>query len=546
MNAKENQTTIRQFTVLKRAVIYARVSTDEQAETGTSLDNQVEQSLAYAQANNLSVVDIFKEDFTGKVLDRPELNKVRAMLRSRQFDCLIVYKTNRLDRSEWGVNLLILLQELKEAGVELHYSRDKRQIDLTNPVEALMESIKGWQAGEDHRETVEKLYEGRVNKVKSGSVMITGVPPFGYRKIKVGKKHKLEIDPIEAEVVKLIFHLYAIEGLTIYGIAQQLNEMGIETPAQRGRSKRKSGPVATEWVQSTISNMLRRETYIGTWRYGKTKVINGQQKRIKTHNSDLKVTVPAIIEPNIWKAAQVKLSENQEKAKRNKKYEYLLSGRCTCGKCGRKMGGRSRKEYKAKNLKSYFYYYCAAPDCEMTYFRARPVEDAVWKWLVDIFMDDEKLQSGIKEYLAAMSQQNNPIEREIEIVNNLLSQHNIDLDNALLDLKAAKSPRAKARIADDIARLEKQLDGLEQRKKDLQNRLKTVKLTDEQIISLKEFAASIQKDLATIQGDFESRQELLELLDLQITLDIVNYKRQGFVTCKIGRSENLPIRYILF
>ena len=83
-------------TVLERAIIYARVSTDEQAETGTSIDNQVEKSLTYAEANNIQVVAIFKEDYTGKVLDRPELNKVREMLRSGQADNLIVYKTNRL------------------------------------------------------------------------------------------------------------------------------------------------------------------------------------------------------------------------------------------------------------------------------------------------------------------------------------------------------------------------------------------------------------------------------------------------------------------
>ena len=89
------------------------------------------------------VVGIFKEDYTGKVLDRPELNKVREMFRAGQAEALISYKTNRLDRSEWGVNLLILLQELKSLGVELHYSQNRRQVDLNNPIEALMESISG-------------------------------------------------------------------------------------------------------------------------------------------------------------------------------------------------------------------------------------------------------------------------------------------------------------------------------------------------------------------------------------------------------------------
>lgn len=170
MNAQtESKSILDNPTVLEWAIIYARVSTDEQAESGTSINNQIEKSLAYAASHNMNVVAVFKEDYTGKVLDRPELNKVRDMLRAGRADNIIVYKTNRLDRSEWGLNLLILLQEFKQLGVSLHYSQSGRRVDLTNPVEALMQSIEGWQAGEDHRETVTKLHEGRLRRVKDGT-----------------------------------------------------------------------------------------------------------------------------------------------------------------------------------------------------------------------------------------------------------------------------------------------------------------------------------------------------------------------------------------
>ena len=91
MNTTEPKTILEQFTVLERAIIYARVSTDEQAESGTSIDNQVDKSLAYAAANNLHVPPefIFKEDYSGKPLDRPELNKVRDLLRAGRADHLI-------------------------------------------------------------------------------------------------------------------------------------------------------------------------------------------------------------------------------------------------------------------------------------------------------------------------------------------------------------------------------------------------------------------------------------------------------------------------
>jgi site-specific DNA recombinase len=235
----ESKTLLPAFTVVKRAVIYNRVSTDEQAESGTSLGNQDDKNNKYAAINNMRVVYTGNEDFTGITLDRPELNKIRTMLRAGQADCLIVYKTNRLDRSEWGINLLILLKELKQLGVELHYSQSGRQNDLSNPVEALMQSIEGWQAGEDRKEVVRRLYEGRVSRVEQGGVIINQKPPYGYQLVKEGKKFMLEIDEIEAAIIRLIFHGYTVgeKGvpMSMGQIRHKLIEMQIPTYADTGK-----------------------------------------------------------------------------------------------------------------------------------------------------------------------------------------------------------------------------------------------------------------------------------------------------------------------
>lgn len=271
-------------TAIKRAIIYARVSTDEQAETGTSLDNQVEKSLAYAAAAGMQVVATFKEDYTGKVLDRPELTKVRAMLKAGQADCMIIYKTNRLDRSEWGINLLILLQELKAQGIELHYSRDKRQINLNDPLEALIQSIAGWQAGEDHRETIAKLTEGRYSRVRKGNIIMARIPPFGYQKVKIKDKSALEIVPTEAKVIKLIFHWYVVEGLTLGQITERLMAQGIPSPSDLGKAAKSRQNQKRNWNTQTLAGFIKNETYTGLWRYGKTMNLNG--KRVKNPTAD--------------------------------------------------------------------------------------------------------------------------------------------------------------------------------------------------------------------------------------------------------------------
>ena len=351
MLAKQGAKTILNGKVKERAVIYARVSTDEQAESGTSLDNQVEKSLEYAQANNLQVVGVFKDDITGKVLDRPGLNEVRAMLRAGQADSLIVYKTNRLDRSEWGINLLLLMQELKQLGVGLHYSQDRRQVDLNNPMEAFMYgSFAGWQAGEDHRETVTKLHEGRVSRAKSGYVVPTGgSAPYGYQAVYDEKEKKwfFEIYEPEARIVRLIFRWFVFgdetgQRMTIADIKTRLDAMGIET--RRAKKKVKKA-AATEWNGAYLTELLHNETYAGTWHYGK----NDKNHRLKPKREWIAVEVPAILNQELWQMAQ-KRFEVQKRRSNNQKYQYLLSGRVKCG-CGYAMIGRCTRG-------KYFYYAC--------------------------------------------------------------------------------------------------------------------------------------------------------------------------------------------
>lgn len=523
-------------TVIKRAIIYARVSTDEQAETGTSIDNQVEKSLIYAASKGMRVIaDPFKEDYTGKVLDRPELNKVRAMLKAGQADCLIVYKTNRLDRSEWGVNLLILLQELKSLGVELHYSRDKKQVNLNDPVEALMQSISGWQAGEDHRETVTKLLEGRYTKVRQGNVMLSQVPPLGYKKAKVNGKSTLQIVPEEAKIIELIFFWYVVEGLTLWAIADRLIENGIPSPSDRGKAAKTRQNNKRVWNTSTLAGIIRNETYTGVWRFAKTLIVNGKRVKNTLQDDTLIVSVPAIISREIWEAGQVRLQQNKENAKRNRKHEYLLSGRCIC-KCGYKLGGRTRDKYS---------YYCCPSgngkyltrDCDMPFFRADRVEAVVWRWIEEVLTDEVKLQLAIDDYRAMMEKQNNPAKEELTIVEGLIAENREKLADEMLNMRLVKGEMAKAEFAVAINRIEETLTRLTTRRNELIAQIEDTTLTDAQILTIKQFAAQVRTDIETIRADFDSKRAFLDLINLQARFTIEDGVKMVYVTCKIGNPH---------
>lgn len=540
MLSKQTKQSILDAPVLERAIIYARVSTDEQAKTGTSLDNQVEQSLAYAEANNMQIVAVFREDYTGKFLDRPELNKARDMLRSGQADNLIVYKPNRLDRSEWGVNLLLIMQELKAQGVSLHYSQQKRPVDLHNPMEAFMYgSFAGWQAGEDHRETVTKLHEGRINRAKSGYVVPAGTVVYGYDKVKIDGKWYLEINESQARIVRLIFQWYVVgdetgETLSLSKIAQKFNDMNILSPSGKG-----------QWWRATISRFLKDETYAGVWNYLKT---NEEAENIP-------VEVPAIVPREQWEAAQEQLKKNVKYARRNRKEgRYLLARRIVCGSCGAKMTGATREGGK------YIYYYCshrwnneAIRECNNPMFKADVVDAMVWGIIEEAARDKDRLIAGLESYQAQQDDKIEPIRRDLALVEQLIEEKSQELNEEIENLSILSSKRAKAKKAADIERIEGTLDGLEARQAELEAKVEETSITDDQIIGIAAFAAQVAKDLDVIReaeakGEelpevkkviFKAKRQLLDMLDVEVTLFVEDGIRKAKITAKYCPENSL-------
>jgi hypothetical protein len=72
-------------------------------------------------------------------------------------------------------------------------------------------------------------------------------------------------------------HLYVMENKTLRGLAAYLDEIGVASPAVRGRSKQKSE--TNKWNVGSLRKILNNKTYRGTWQYGKTKMVNGKQVR---------------------------------------------------------------------------------------------------------------------------------------------------------------------------------------------------------------------------------------------------------------------------
>ena len=99
-----------------RAVIYARVSTEDQAENGYSLQSQMEACQKYAAEHGFEIAGIFQDDCSGTKLDRPQFTAARRALTDHTAEALIVYSSDRLTRKL--AHKLIIREELQRAGVE--------------------------------------------------------------------------------------------------------------------------------------------------------------------------------------------------------------------------------------------------------------------------------------------------------------------------------------------------------------------------------------------------------------------------------------------
>lgn len=231
-----------------RVVGYVRVSTDEQAKEGVSLDAQRTRLAAYAVARRLDLAG-FEEDagVSAKSLQRPGLARALARLESGEAEGLLVAKLDRLTRSVVDLQTLVT-SHFGEAGgaqlLSLSESVDTRKANgrmLLN----LMISVAQWEREIICERTAEALAHKRGRGERVGTV------PYGFRVVDDGRRSKsgrpaaLEVDEGEAAGLALVAELHS-KHKSLREIAAALQAGGF--PTRSGRP----------WRHSTIQRILQR------------------------------------------------------------------------------------------------------------------------------------------------------------------------------------------------------------------------------------------------------------------------------------------------
>ena len=250
-----------------RAALYMRVSTGRQAEHDLSIPDQRNQLKSWCRVNGHVVVAAFVEAGASAGDDRrPAFQQMieRACDGERAFDLIVVHSYSRFFREAFEQEFY--LRKLAKHGVRV-VSITQPVGDETEPVHAMTRKFIAlfdeYQSKENAKHVIRSMKENARQGFWNGAT-----PPLGYKLIEAEKrgtkiKKKLDIDPVEAETVRLIFKLYlhgdnGSGALGVKEIVKWLNARGYRT--RRGKT----------FSVSLVHKLLTNAVYIGRWRFNQT------------------------------------------------------------------------------------------------------------------------------------------------------------------------------------------------------------------------------------------------------------------------------------
>lgn len=295
-----------------KAALYVRVSTDEQAREGYSIESQKDSIIHFVKSQGWEVYHLYIDDgYSAKDLDRPAMQQLIRDAEERKFNVVVFYKLDRLVRSVGDLDRLLKLFDKHNISIR----SVTEPFDTTTAVGrfliTLVAALAQWE-----RETIsERVVVNMTKKAMSGE-RNGGRAPFGYDM----KDGELVINEEEARLVREIFRMY-IDGKGIRRIVLYLQQFGVDKDIR------------------TVSRMLENPVYCGKLRWGKNS---------KMHEIISDGPHPAIIDVETFEKVQQLRKQRSQEGKRATS-PYPFSGVLRCARCGSALSGYYKKERGTKH-----------------------------------------------------------------------------------------------------------------------------------------------------------------------------------------------------
>jgi site-specific DNA recombinase len=516
----------------KRAILYARVSTEEQAKKGYSLAQQLEALREHAAREGHEVLEeVVDAGQSGASLERPGMDRVRDLVAARGVSVVLALDRDRFAREP--AYHYLMRREFEEHGCTLRSLNDRGD---GSPEGELTDGILDQLAKYERAKVVERTRRGKRKKVLQGKILATHTADYGFQFN--AARDGYEVDEEKMALVKRIFRWIVVEGWSIRRVRKALDDLGVEPP---GSHMNKSGL----WNEWQIRRMLRNDAYkphpfeeieslvtpevaanldpeksYGIWWWGKERHRMRQTSEQKPGGKVYKkvtrsvplpseewvaVPVPDAGVPKAWvDAAREALEKNERPSFSSGRFWELSGGIVRCGCCG---WATATTTVSSKGL----YYRCrkriayGQDICAMKkHLRADLIEPLVWEGVSEILAEPERLKRGLQKMLAR--------EKEVSAVDHEGEMH-------IWQEKLSEVRRKRTNFQELAA------EGL-MTKEELRSKLDTLELAREAAECELRLAHERSERLATLERDAEHLLKAYEKRCIKALADLSSEKRR--------------------
>lgn len=422
---------------MNKVAIYVRVSTTTQAEEGYSIDEQIDKLTSYCNIKEWTVYDIYKDGgFSGGNIDRPALEQMITDAKKKRFDTVLVYKLDRLSRSQ--KDTLYLIEDVFSKN-DISFLSLQENFDTSTPFGKAMVGLLSVFAQLEREQIKERMQLGMIGRAKSGKPMMFTNVSFGYTYSP--KTQQLTINQAEAIIVKQIFNKF-LSSMSPLRLTAYLNEHKI---LRNGK----------EWNYQGIQRIIRNPVYIGKVKYNKM-IYPGLHE--------------AIIDEESYYKAQKLLDARQDDMRaqgKNRKFKakYMLSGTAKCGYCGaplrlrignKRSDGTCLKVYQCCNRYPSRYSVVTYNDnkkCHSGNYQKEDLEQYVIAEMRKLQLKPEKIDNLFNKVATIDTVQ---INKQIASINNKINRLNDLYLNDMIDIDKLKADAEKFKEQKRV--LEKELD----------------------------------------------------------------------------------------
>ena len=491
----------------EKVAVYARVSTDEQAEKGTSIENQLDHMRRYCSDRNLEIFQEYVDaGESGGSLERPSVQRLLADAAEGKFGKVIVYKTDRLARS---VPDLVNLAFKVFPEYNIHFASITEPYDTATP-NGRMFFTQLASFADFERETIKaRSREGKLRKAREGK-WVGSITHYAYKK---DENQRLVPNPETVPHFRMMVEMILERGNT-WQISRKLNAMGVPTANQL--NGRKVTKVRNLWNPYVVLEMLKNPIIVGRATY-----------------AGIEIPVEPVVTPEEFDLIQKQLRKNRRVFGNAPKNEYLLRGILYCKRCGCRMRGQAKKDKRRNSSRGPYVwrvYKCPSGtypredvSCGLRSINVAKIEGFVWELTKELVSDSEKMWEAVKARNLDLATDELCTQDTLEAYDRRVKELNRERSR-YLDLYGKSEIITVEELEKKIAEVDRELRGIEKDRREYQESHVDLQEKREILEKATEHLKSISSRLD--EFTFEEKAELINLLFSRIELSWDEEKKE--------------------